>query len=134
MELLKKTKTIKGRNIPLVIIDEFTRKVVKSGTGGAVTISRVHCGRDANVKILSPYPFVCKGCHDTISREELFSSDSNLCIYCYNEAQAIKKNKCLECGGKDPKKDLWGVCKKCWTKKLEEEEIEILKKQEDKEE
>lgn len=80
-------------------------------------------------------PFVCKRCLDVISRPKHFSKDPKLCIYCYERDQAMKNNKCLNCGGVNPVVEYWAVCKKCWDKSIKEieEENQKLFKQEAKE-
>lgn len=62
-----------------------------------------------------PY-FICKDCLEIITKPENYSKEPEMCIYCYKENEAIKNNKCLECGGKNPKKEFWGCCEKCFLK------------------
>ena len=68
--------------------------------------------------------FICKGCMGVISRPEHFSNISELCIQCYKERKALKNNSCLSCGGKNPEKIYWGVCKKCFNKPIKDKEVE----------
>jgi hypothetical protein len=67
--------------------------------------------------------FVCKGCNETIASAQNFSKEPELCVNCYKTKEAIKNNKCRECGGANPKKEYWGVCKECFDKPITKEDF-----------
>ena len=118
----QKTKKIYGRSVPIITLEILEKKIKPFGKGSChVTIPKRHEGRTAEVNVLSLYPFICKSCHETISREELFSPTKDLCQHCFNMDLAIKKNRCLLCHGQNPKKEFWGKCEKCFLKKEEVE-------------
>lgn len=64
--------------------------------------------------------FICKGCIEVIRKPENYSKEENYCIGCWERKEALKNNRCLSCGGKNPVKEYWATCEKCWNKSLEE--------------
>lgn len=122
-------KEIHGRKIPLLEIETIKRKITPFGKGGAhLNMPNRHLGRDAVIKVLSPTPFICRGCHESITREENFSPDSELCILCFEQEKrwtdAKGKMKCKTCGEALSKKvydEMWG-CGKCMTCRLLEDD------------
>jgi len=101
----------------LVEIEKINKKSTPFGKGGChVTLPFRHLGRETEVSILMPEPFICKKCIETITREEGFSPEKDLCFYCYRERQAIKAGKCVQCGGPNPRETQWGRCDKCFNK------------------
>ena len=60
---------------------------------------------------------ICKGCLEVISKAIDQSKEKDVCISCFREQEAVKNNKCLSCGGQNPKKEFWGTCETCFNKK-----------------
>lgn len=58
--------------------------------------------------------FICTRCCQTIRNINQWSKLKDTCINCFHELEALEKDRCIKCGGSDPKEEFWGVCKYCW--------------------
>lgn len=113
-------KKIFGRKVPIIEIEIIKKEIKTFGkSGGYITIPNKYIGAEAELKILGLFPFVCRDCFDTFTREKHYSPDKTLCRMCYAENQAIEKNKCLGCGGENPTKEHWGLCEECFGSDIE---------------
>ena len=109
LKTTNKTKRIKNRPVEIFVCETIKQKAKPYGAGGChVTIPKRFNGRDTEVNILVPKPFLCNNCLETITKEQNFSENPNLCSSCFIQSEAIKNNKCSSCGGKNPKKEYWG--------------------------
>ena len=115
MERTNKTKKIFGRNIPIVEVETIKKEVKSFGKGGGhITVPQKYEGSIAEITFLGLAPFTCKKCYEHFNRENHFSPVRDMCRYCYAEKQAMDKNKCISCGGENPKAEQWALCNECF--------------------
>ncbi len=101
-------KKIHGRMVDLIVIDKLKKPIKKYGKGGChITIPIMHKEKQSEVKIISPMPFICDGCIETVSNEKHFSPDPELCDLCFRD-----KLKFEEWKKKPEKEKICRICKK----------------------
>jgi|ETNmetMinimDraft_2_1059921.scaffolds.fasta_scaffold16574_2 hypothetical protein len=75
-------------------------------------------------------PFICKGCHETITKPQNFSKEFDLCIGCYHRKIAYNNRECISCKKKLNDQELkessgyWGQCNECFHKPITDEEFD----------
>ena len=71
--------------VNFIVVDKLTKIVKPSGTSAHAVVSKKYIGKEANIIILAPMPFICKSCAKTIDTEDNFSPNPKLCKGCYNK-------------------------------------------------
>jgi hypothetical protein len=73
----------------------------------------------------NPKPFLCDKCIELVDDPMSMSKNPKLCVNCYEDNESTEKGICEDCGGANPDDKNWGLCDRCFNKRLDDDDVDI---------